>query len=303
MCAERAFGRERCLYISHPTHVDSMRHSHRTWTKSSPCPIFLPTTHLLLPELHAGRDAGELDQSSHRNFCTFMIRELAIPSARRYHGDATCKPTSVVRDEALLNATNSLADRLAQLYMNAGHQAPVKGPYGISLPDLATGGGASMWDLELFVRLAQLPQLAAQRDLRIFCIGNAFGYSTIALALVFPRARIAALDAHETQTGRDVSTGTNLTRTIAHAAKLNLRVHVGASPFDVAEVLIHEGMASSSGGIDIAFIDGAHTDAQQYADYAAVRTHMRRGAGLSTVRRGCRARIFEILKSRKMVSV
>ena len=97
---------------------------------------------------------------------------------------------------------------------------------------------------------------------------------------MFPRARIAALDAHETQTGRDVSTGTNLTRTIAHAAKLNLRVHVGASPFDVAEVLIHEGMASSSGGIDIAFIDGAHTDAQQYADYAAVRPHMRRGAGL-----------------------
>ena len=175
-----------------------MRHSHRTWTKSSPCPIFLPTTHLLLPELHAGRDAGELDQSSHRNFCTFMIRELAIPSARRYHGDATCKPTSVVRDEALLNATNSLADRLAQLYMNAGHQAPVKGPYGISLPDLATGGGASMWDLELFVRLAQLPQLAAQRDLRIF-----LHWQRIWLLDDSSRARVSACENCSPRCARD----------------------------------------------------------------------------------------------------
>lgn len=206
--------------------------------------------------------------------------------------------------EGLLNATEELAARLGDLYVAEGQPRPFvggrkRGSRGSVLPGVATGGGALISDLELLVRLSQLLSTARHAPLNIFGIGNAFGYSTLALALAFPGARIAILDAHELRgKGRgidvDVGKGTNLTRRIARANGLDVRVHVGASPFDVSEVLLREGMA---GRIDLAFIDGAHTDNNLYMDFTAVKQHMLMHHGivifhdvaLSTMYRGIHA--------------
>ena len=218
----------------------------------------------------------------------------AIPVRSRSpsKGDTVRCSSTPSGDEALLNGTASLMARIAALYVKHGRRPPERHGFGMTLPGLAAGGGVAASDIELFIRLAQLPVLRTRRRLNVFCIGNAFGYSTLALALSFPHARIAVLDAHETRQGKDrgVSEGTNLTRAIVRSNGLDVRVHVGASPYDVGDVLRHEGMAAAGGSageeaphgaVDVAFIDGAHTDANQWSDWAAIRPHLRpRGASV-----------------------
>lgn len=204
-------------------------------------------------------------------------------------GDTIRCSAPEIRDQVLHNATSTLMEHLSTIYLSGGYGRPEIRGFGMGLPAFASGGGVLPSDLELFLRLAALPHFRERRSrINIFCVGNSFGYSTLALALVFgPRARVAALDAHETRHGKDsdVANGTSITRRLARLNGLNVRVHVGTSPFDVGDVLRHEGMAQSSGqdhsgAIDLAFIDGAHTDQNQWDDFAALRRHMRRGSGI-----------------------
>jgi len=124
-------------------------------------------------------------------------------------------------------------------------------------------------DVELFVRLRGL---FPARGTHVFVIGNAFGYSSIVLGLLFGQrgvgdgggaggGRVDAVDA-EVEGGCN-HVGTLLTRTIANSSRLDLQVTIGLSPQNVAAAMF-------SDRYDLALIDGDHTNAQIQRDFAAV---------------------------------
>lgn len=97
----------------------------------------------------------------------------------------------------------------------------------------------------------------------ILVIGNSFGWSTFALALINPSAKIVALDA-----GFDKNSlaGLDFTRRVAAEEGLNITAIRGVSPGDVPNAV-----SAFGGEIDFAFIDGNHTNEQIVLDYKAVR--------------------------------
>ena len=122
---------------------------------------------------------------------------------------------------------------------------------------LDTGLGVSWVDLDVFAKLATTFTPAM-----IFGIGNGFGWSTIALRMLWPEAWITVLDA-ETE-GVDNAETNRLTRRIM--AELGQgEIVPGSSPRDVSWVL--QGPPPAG----LCFIDGCHTNDQQTADFDAVR--------------------------------
>ena len=109
------------------------------------------------------------------------------------------------------------------------------------------------------------------RPPNIFIVGNSFGWSTLALALMAPRSRVVALDACFTP---DTKAGLVLTNLIAQEEKLNARALRGVSPADVPQVVSEQ----LGGAIDLAFIDGNHTNEAALADFRAIRPHLRVGS-------------------------
>ncbi len=131
---------------------------------------------------------------------------------------------------------------------------------------LTNGLGIAMQEVYLLEHL-----LAAYRPKRALVIGNALGWSTLAIAALLGDGRVVALDA-----GTDENSlyGIDLTNRIAVAGKLPARVVKGVSPQDVASVVDRE----LGGPVDFAFIDGMHTSAQIVLDYQAVRAKAAPGA-------------------------
>jgi predicted O-methyltransferase YrrM len=131
-----------------------------------------------------------------------------------------------------------------------------------------TGGGLTLQECYLIETLATCIE-----PKRIFGIGNAFSWSTILLSLVFPEAQVVVID--NLSEGSDARAGFDLTRSIA--AELELRVELidAASPGDVAAV-VHKHL----GEIDLALIDGLHTNAQQWVDYTAIKPLLAKDAAV-----------------------
>jgi predicted O-methyltransferase YrrM len=103
------------------------------------------------------------------------------------------------------------------------------------------------------------------RPKRLFIIGNSFGWSTIALALLNPESPLVAMDA---LIDKNSVAGLELTNRIAGKAKLsNVAAVRGTSPQDVKEVLNR----NFSEPPDFVFIDGWHTNKQVLLDFQAVR--------------------------------
>lgn len=120
---------------------------------------------------------------------------------------------------------------------------------------LDTGSGVSWQEIAVWERLAETYTPRA-----IFGIGNGFGWSTLALSLIWPRAAIVVLDA-ETE-GGDNREGNELTRRLLGGGM----VVRGTSPADVPW-----GMTCLGAPAELVFVDGTHTDAAQAADFGAVR--------------------------------
>jgi predicted O-methyltransferase YrrM len=97
----------------------------------------------------------------------------------------------------------------------------------------------------------------------IFAIGNSLGWSTLALALANPAARVLAIDAGLDRLARE---GIRFTTAVAAAERLTAAAVAGTSPGDVARVLREQAMPP----IDFAFIDGYHAVAQVVLDFRAV---------------------------------
>lgn len=93
----------------------------------------------------------------------------------------------------------------------------------------------------------------------ILVIGNSFGWSTIALSLIFPKARVLAIDPQDK--------GNALTAEIAGRRKLDVVAAAGSSPQDVAP-LVGRHLA---GKPDLVLIDAVHNNEALVADFAACR--------------------------------
>ena len=96
----------------------------------------------------------------------------------------------------------------------------------------------------------------------ILVIGNSFGWSTLALALLNPRARVIALDAALDNFTRAWVDETNA---LAQAASLNVLAVAGSSPQDVPATLLNDGVDT----LDFVFVDGHHSNDQLVEDYTA----------------------------------
>lgn len=123
---------------------------------------------------------------------------------------------------------------------------------------ITNGLGIALQEVYLLEHL-----FARYRPGRVLVIGNALGWSTLALAALLPESRVVALDAGF---DRNSLEGLALTNRIAAAAGWNARAVKGVSPGDVAGVV----KAELGGPVDFAFIDGLHTNAQIVLDHAAV---------------------------------
>jgi predicted O-methyltransferase YrrM len=116
-------------------------------------------------------------------------------------------------------------------------------------------GGISLHEVMM---LEQICAIADPR--RIYVIGNAWGWSTVALALSAPSARVVAVDPG------DEGEGLRFTRRIADDERMNIAVLHGASP-EITSAAVRE-----SGGNDfnLVLIDGDHQNASMIADFTGV---------------------------------
>lgn len=128
---------------------------------------------------------------------------------------------------------------------------------------LTTGGGISLQEIYFLECL-----FSEYQPKNIFCIGNAFGWSSLAIALLNPDAKVVCIDAGIE--GVDNDAGIELTNRIARSEKLNLSVIKGFSPGDVGYIV----KECFDKPLDFVFVDGLHTNEQLLKDYNAVSKHI-----------------------------
>ena len=124
---------------------------------------------------------------------------------------------------------------------------------------LTNGLGIAMQEVYLLEHL-----FAAFQPRRALVIGNAFGWSTLAIAALLKGSQVVAIDSGS---DRNSLAGLDLTNRLAARGKLAAKAVKGTSPDDVAAIVD----AALGGPVEFAFIDGLHTSAQVVLDYTAVR--------------------------------
>ncbi len=124
---------------------------------------------------------------------------------------------------------------------------------------LTNGLGIAMQEVYVLEHL-----FAAFQPQRALVIGNAFGWSTLAIAALLKAGRVVAIDSGA---DRNSLEGIELTNRIAARGSLPAKAVKGTSPHDVAAIVD----AELGGPVDFAFIDGLHTNDQVVLDYTAVR--------------------------------
>lgn len=125
---------------------------------------------------------------------------------------------------------------------------------------MAKGGGIAFGEIAFFEALCE-----RLRPSTIFIVGNAFGWSTLALALINPAAKVVAIDSCPRP---NEERGLEVTNALARRAGLDVRAIKGKSPEDVPTICARE----LGRPVELAFIDGGHTPAQQTLDFAACRS-------------------------------
>jgi hypothetical protein len=141
-------------------------------------------------------------------------------------------------------------------------------------------------DVELLARIQA--EILPGPGRRVFVIGNAFGYSTIIVGLLFASqsngdggrgngfvgggrggaSSSGSVDVIDAETEASCNhVGSMLTRSVANASRLDVALSSGMSPQDVPG-------AMRSPRYDLAFIDGEHTGPQLAKDFAVVAPRM-----------------------------
>jgi predicted O-methyltransferase YrrM len=154
---------------------------------------------------------------------------------------------------------------LAKLSLNSAEDGTFTYAFreGMNIGNL--GGGINMSEVALIEDIGQV--LAPKR---IFAIGCSFGWSTLALAMAMPKAKIVAIDIGMGN-GKE---GLALTNQIAGENGFDVTGVLGASPDDLAATVV----AHFDAPIEMVFIDADHTNEAQSKDYFAIRPHCTRDA-------------------------
>lgn len=124
------------------------------------------------------------------------------------------------------------------------------------LQNVATGGAICNSDVELLLLLSKL-----YTPISIYGVGNAFGYSTIAMGKIFKDVPLDIIDAEIEGVGNHF--GSVITRQIAKENKMDLNLFIGFSPKDTFKCLRCD-------EYDLVFIDGLHTNDQLYYDFIGI---------------------------------
>ncbi|MBS1818534.1 MAG: tetratricopeptide repeat protein [Acidobacteria bacterium] len=125
---------------------------------------------------------------------------------------------------------------------------------------VSVGAGLAPQEIHLLEAL-----LAVKPPARALVIGNAFGWSSIAVGLSAPGATVVAMEAGFE--GEATRRGTALTHTIAAEEGLSVRVVEAMSPRDTAAV-VHEAFEGQP--VDFVLIDGLHVNEQLRRDIDGV---------------------------------
>ena len=129
---------------------------------------------------------------------------------------------------------------------------------------MSMGGGINPLEILIFVAIVR-----ALKPKRIFIIGNAFGWSTFALGLACEDVQVFVIDSVEE--GEDAQKGFHLTEKIIKEEEIsNITLLRARSPEDIDDLV----QTHIDGPIDLAFVDGLHSNAQQYLDVHALMPHM-----------------------------
>lgn len=180
-------------------------------------------------------------------------------------------PSSLQKAETLKNRAAAISLRVNKIYEELGYKI-TKNRLGATIvreknrdKPLDTGGGFHETDLMLFLKIHDVFPARS-----IFIIGNAFGYSTFCLGEIFREASIDVIDAEIE--GEDNKVGSNLTRKIAERYYPSVRLSIGFSPEDTPKAVRKE--VIDSGGYELIFIDGLHTDDQIYKDFNGISPYL-----------------------------
>jgi hypothetical protein len=150
----------------------------------------------------------------------------------------------------------------ARLYARLGATL-CETPAHVYLDGLRTGGAIhkdDVWALEHLLA----PRLAGT----VFVVGASFGFSSVVLALLLPRARVVTLD--NWSEGADVDAARATCEALSALAEdpgPRLVFATGESPADTAATIERHGDGHP---VVVALIDGLHTDAQLVADCDAL---------------------------------
>ncbi|MBF0349086.1 MAG: class I SAM-dependent methyltransferase [Magnetococcales bacterium] len=96
----------------------------------------------------------------------------------------------------------------------------------------------------------------------ILVVGNAHGWSTVALALMFPEASVIAVDID--------SDGIAFTNGLARKNGLNITCISGRSPEDVSRIVRQQGLKT----LDLILIDACHTVEAVENDFSAIHPYL-----------------------------
>ena len=146
---------------------------------------------------------------------------------------------------------------LSPLYFNdpdAGFTHFLKDPR----TPVSVGGGLAPLEIHLLEDLfggEYSPQ-------NVLVIGNAFGWSALALGLMLPRALVVAIDAG--LEGDATAVGAKLTRRIADEEGVAVRVVDALSPRDLGRIVETEFRGAA---LDFVLVDGLHTNEQLTRDF------------------------------------
>jgi predicted O-methyltransferase YrrM len=161
----------------------------------------------------------------------------------------------------------TILPELIDIYSRAGYR-PLTGynpyhfagwmdaPFTTFLKDNAAHGSPGMALQEVMVLEGFADYLTPAN---ILIIGNSYGCSTIALSLIFPHAKVLALDPSEE--------GNELTRRLVKNNGLKVVVASGKSPDDVARLRKEH----LSGPADLVLIDAIRTNEAMLTDFRACR--------------------------------
>jgi predicted O-methyltransferase YrrM len=131
-----------------------------------------------------------------------------------------------------------------------------------------TGTSIGEDEIRIFYDLCQLLQ-----PKRTLVIGNGFGLSTLAIGLAYPTGEVISMD--NWSEGRAGSAAKNISEQIVRDAGLadRIRIFTGTSPQDIPAAL-QTCRTRGEPMIDLAFIDGMHTNHAATADFQGLRPYV-----------------------------